>query len=77
MRESKNLANWLSPERRAEHARIREQVKAELPEIREHARKRHEHHEENMQYGTPPAPCRQRVADRAQPPGSERRRNDG
>jgi hypothetical protein len=50
----KHVADWLTPERRAEHARIREEIKAELPEIREHARERHERHEDNMRGGTPP-----------------------
>ncbi|WP_143301943.1 hypothetical protein, partial [Candidatus Entotheonella palauensis] len=48
-------ADWLTPERRAEHARIREEVKAELPEIREHARRKHEKH---MREGTPPDKAR-------------------
>ncbi len=62
MSESQKLADWLTPERRAEHTRIREEIKAELPEIREHARERHERHEDNMRGGTPPSPCHQRVA---------------
>ncbi|ETX05268.1 helix-turn-helix domain-containing protein [Candidatus Entotheonella palauensis] len=48
-------ADWLTPERRAEHARIREEIKAELPEIREHARNKHEKH---MREGTPPSKAR-------------------
>jgi len=50
----KHVTDWLTPERRAEHARIREEIKTELPEIREHARERHERHEDNMRGGTPP-----------------------
>ena len=54
MGESQKLADWLTPEKRDEQARIREEIKAELPEIREHARERYEHHEDNMRGGTPP-----------------------
>jgi hypothetical protein len=34
MGESQKLADWLTPEKRDEQARIREEIKAELPEIR-------------------------------------------
>lgn len=54
MGESQKLADWLTPEKRDEQARIREEIKAELPEIREHAHERYEHHEDNMRGGTPP-----------------------
>ena len=54
MSESQKLTDWLTPEKRAEHARFREEIKAELPDIREHARERHECHEANMRGGVPP-----------------------
>jgi hypothetical protein len=54
MSESQKLADWLTPERRDKHDRIREEIKAELPEIREHARERHERHEDKMRGGSPP-----------------------
>jgi hypothetical protein len=44
-------ADWLTPEKCAEHDRIREKVKAELPEIRDHARQKHER---EMREGTAP-----------------------
>lgn len=48
-------ADWLTPERRTEHARIREEVKAELPDIRAHARQKHER---DMREGTAPGRAR-------------------
>ncbi len=48
-------ANFLTPEKRAEHARIREEIKAELPEIRERAR---ELHDQAMRQGTAPHKAR-------------------
>ena len=46
-----NIADYLTPEKRAEHARIREEIKSELPEISKHAR---EVHENAMRNGTVP-----------------------
>jgi len=54
MSESQKLPDWLTSEKRAEHARVREEIKAELPEIRRHARDRHDRHEVNMRGGVPP-----------------------
>ncbi len=51
MSASKKLADYLTPEKRAEHARIRADVEAEFPDLKEKARKRHEH---NMRQGTVP-----------------------
>ncbi len=50
-----NKSDYLTPKKCAEHARIREAVKAELPEIREHAR---EVHENAMRNGTVPRTAR-------------------
>lgn len=47
----KKPADYLTPERLAEDARIREEIKAELPELREHARVLHDN---AMRNGTAP-----------------------
>lgn len=48
---SKKHSDYLTPEKIAEHTRVREAVQAELPEIREHARAVHEN---AMRNGTAP-----------------------
>ncbi len=48
-------SDFLTSEKLAEHARIREEIKAELPEIKERA---HELHEQAMRNGSPPYKAR-------------------